>query len=220
MRLILSFLILLNFSQAIAQANKTDFQYYLSTSDFQNMVSGQEEIVPTIKKFEKDYIKIPKLVDEKTGKRNKPANFPWAVKIDSSYYFNLRYSRDLQNLEVYIKADIIGEFCALIIDENTSPIISSGGVNYGGGLTGVLIKESEKWGKNWLSKDGKKVNILITDTHNLELKHGFGHSNSDWKLLSRNNINEILGLSLSEEDIKELTLENVKTIVLEKNQVN
>lgn len=220
MKTILSFLILLTFSQAIAQADTTDFQYYLSTSDFQNRVSGQEKIVPVIKKHEKDYIKISKLVDEQTGKRNKPANFPWAVKLDTTYYFNLRYSRDLQNPEVYLKADIIGKFCALIIDQDTSPIISSGGANYGGGLTGVLIKESEKWGKNWISEDGKKVKLLITDTSNLELKHGFGHSNSDWKLLFRKNINEILGLSLSEEDIKNLTLKDVKTIVLEKNNVD
>ena len=217
MKIILSFLIIFTFSQAIAQTDKTEFQYYLSTSDFQNKVSGKEKIVPVIKKQEKDYIKIPKLVDDQTGKRNKPANFPWAVKLDTTYYFNLRYSRDLQNLEVYIKADIIGKFCALIIDQNTSPIISNGGANYGEGLTGVLIKESEKWGKNWISKDGKKVKLLITDTSNLELKHGFGHSNSDWKLLSRKNINEILGLSLSEEDIKSLTFEDVKSIVLEKN---
>ena len=217
MKIILSFLIIFTFSQAIAQADKTEFQYYLSTSDFKNKVSGKEKIVPVIKKHEKDYIKIPKLVDEQTGKRNKPANFPWAVKLDTNNYFNLRYSQDLQNLEVYVKADIVGKFCALIIDQDTSPIISNGGANYGGGLTGVSIKESEKWSKNWISKEGKKVKLLITDTANLELKHGFGHSNSDWKLLSRKNINEILGLSLSEENIKNLTFEDVKSIVLEKN---
>lgn len=218
MKLVFPFLLILTLSQAVAQAEKTEFQYFLSTPDYQNMVSGKEKVVPIIKTIEKDYIRIPKLVDD-TGKRNKPANYPWAVKYDGDFYFNLRYSSELQNAEVYIKADFKGKFCVFIMDENTSPIISSGGPNYGGGLTGVLIKESEKWGKNWISKDGQKVKILITNTSNLELKHGFGHLNSDWKLLTRKNINDIFGLSFSEEEIKELTLENVKTLIMEKNNV-
>lgn len=216
MKIVLSFLIIFTFSQARAQADTTDFKYYLSTSDFKNMISGEKEIVPSIRRLEKDYIKIPKLIDEKTGKRNKPTIYPWAVKVDTSYYFNLRYCRDYSNPEVYIKADIIGNFCVFIIDEDTSPMILNGGTNYGGGIMGALIQESDKWGRNWISKDGKKVKILIAKTNNLDL----GYYNSEWKLFSRKDINKVFGLSLTKEEIKELTLENVIAIVLEKNKVD
>ena len=58
--------------------------------------------------------------------------------------------KDYQNTNVYVKPDTtIGRFQLIYIDKNTSEVIKSGDKNKGSGVQGGLIKESEKWGKNW-----------------------------------------------------------------------
>lgn len=185
--------------------------YYASTSDYANSTSSEKKVIPKniILQTEK-LIRIPMLIDQHTEKRSKEAGFPWAISIDSTVYFNLRYSIEMQSPEMYIKPDITGRFCVLFADKETLRTIAANGSYYGGGLQGVLMNESTKWGKNWVSEDGEEIKIFIVDVENLELNHIKGYRNAAWKILSKNNLNEILEQNLTKEEIKELSIDDIK----------
>jgi hypothetical protein len=136
-------------------------------------------------------------------------------------FFNFRYARGIQSPELYVKPDVIGRFCVIYADKETLRQIHSFSNNYyGGGLTGVLIKESEKWGNNWENENKEKIKIFIVDTENLELNHVRGYKNAAWKILDNMNINEILGLNLSKEQLKVISLDEIKKIIEDKNKID
>jgi len=162
-------------------------------------------------------VKIPKVLNSSTNKKDKLTSTSWAIKYKSEEYINFRYSEDYQNLEIYVKPDTsYGMYYLVFIDNDTENMIKSGGTNYGGGLQGYLMKESDRWGKSWKNKKEEKVKILLFDTSIQDQKHIKGHKNSIGKLVTRKNINEVLGAKLTKEKIKYLKFEDV--IELIKNQ--
>ncbi len=192
--------------------------YYESTTDYKNNTPSDKKVVPKkITLQTEKLIKIPSLIDPNTGKRSKEAGFPWAIVIDSIEYFNFRYSKEIQSLELYVKPDITGRFCVLFADKETLRTIAANGSFYGGGLQGVLMNESTKWGKNWVSDDDEEIKIFIVDIKNLELNHFRGFQNAAWKILSKNNLNEILEQNLTKEEINELSVDDIKIKILNKN---
>jgi hypothetical protein len=220
MKQILLFLILLTSNYCLAQKDK-QILYFESTSDYLNNKLSVDIVIPNKIQFESDnFLRITKLLDSKTGKKSKQAGFPWAIYTDSTVYFNLRYAKGIQSPELYVKPDVVGRFCVIYANKETLRTINSFSNNYyGGGLTGALIKESEKWGKNWVDETGEKIKIFIVDTKKMELKHMRGYQNAAWKILDIKNIHEILELELSNDRLKEISLDEIKYIIEEKNNV-
>ena len=126
-------------------------------------MSTKNSVVPKIKLKGAEFDRIPRMLNL-SNKKDKLASTSWAIYFKDEYWINMRYSKDYQNLEVYVKPKIIGRYSAIIINSETENVIKNGGTNYGGGLQGVLLKESDKWGKNWEDKNGNKHKILIFDT--------------------------------------------------------
>ncbi len=121
---------------------------------------------------------------------------------------------------MYLKFDIIGKYCAFIIDENSPNIIKNGGGSHGSGLTGVLIKESSKWNKNWKDNKGKKKKILFVSTLDLyPYKEGLRNANCNLaNFLSRKELKEITKEKFPEIDIKGITFEKVINIIHSLNE--
>ncbi len=214
------FIALLTISTKAQQEDVLQISFYKSTVDYVNDTPATIKVKPKkITLQEENLLRIPQLLDLSTGKSSKEIGYPWAIVTDSIAYFNFRYSKDLQSPETYIKPDILGRFCVVFAEKEMLRTIASYGPNYGGGLQGVLISESTKWG-NWVIENDEKIKIFIVDTKNLELNHNKGLQSAKWKILSRNNFNEILEIDLSKEEINELSIDKVKNIILKKNNAS
>ncbi|WP_420581383.1 hypothetical protein [Reichenbachiella sp.] len=191
----------------------------MSTGDYLSNNISTDTVLSKKVDFESDrLLKIPKLVNSKTGKKSREAGFPWAIVIDSTVYYNLRYSKELLGPELYAIPDNIGRYCVIYANKELVNQIHnlSMTVYYGGVLPPALLKESEKWGEKWETQE-YKYRIYIVDTKKLELKHLDGHVNAAWKILDKKNINEILETQLSKQEIEEMTFQEVQRIIAEKN---
>jgi len=211
--LILSF-IALQFSLVFSQES---FSCFISTEDYANRSAYENTVKPKIKMAGSSFIKAPKMINE-SNRKDKLASTSWAIRYNDENYVNMRYSYEYQNLELYVKPHVEGKFTVIIIDSKTHRVITSGGQNYSGGVQGLLIKESAKWGKSWIDENGEKCKIIIFDTSKPERTHIKGHVNSLGKMLSKNNFNKILSTSLPEDQIKSMTFNEVMKIIAEENK--
>ncbi|MBP2833205.1 hypothetical protein J8281_13505 [Aquimarina sp. U1-2] len=217
-KLFIVYFFLISYSSK-AQEGHIDVKYFASTSDYTNKVISDEIVTVRLRDKSDTFIKVKKLLDKKTGKRSKKAGFPWAIQYDSLTYFNLRYCKEYLSPETFLKSDLNGKYIAIFLDKSAQKNINNQKNYYGGGLQGLLISESVKLGESWISESGDTSKILIVNTQKLDLNNIRGYKNAQWRLLTKKSINEILGLTLSKEEIKQLTTEKVKTLIINKNKV-
>ena len=150
------------FQNSYTQIKESPIKLYQTTIDFKNDSIWKVDAIALIKNESESHIQIKKIIDSKTRKNIKRGISAWAIEYNGQKYLNLGYSGDLNNWGIYMKFDIIGKYSAIIIDDKTPYIIKNGGGYYGGGLTGVLIKESANWNKSWRDEnDGKKKFLFI-----------------------------------------------------------
>ncbi len=215
-RIILILILFLSF-KGLSQ-NKFTIKYFESTLEYTKNELSRDSIIPDgVKRVSKRLIKVKKLIDPETGKKSKKIKIPWAIFSGSDAYFNLFYCNDMFSPGLYIKPDVIGRYCVFYTDKESLRLIHSYSPNtYGGGLTGLLINESKKWGKHWIGENQEVIKIFIVDTKTLELIRK-KKSYAIWKILNRKNLNEILNLDFSEEKLNNLSLDEVKKLIIEKN---
>lgn len=219
MKKIVYILVLLSSFKGLSQ-NKFTIKYFESTLEYTNNSLSSNSVIPDGTKYIANrLLKIRKLIDPETGKKSKKIKIPWAIDSGSDIYFNLFYCNDMFSPGLYVKPDVIGRYCVFYTDTQALRLIHSNSPNtYGGGLTGVLINESRKWGKNWTDENEEKIKIFIVDTKDLELKLK-NKNHALWKILTRKNLNKILNLDLSEERLENISLDEVKNLIIEKNNV-
>jgi hypothetical protein len=194
--------------------------YFESTTDFVNKNISTKKAIGSVKLQTDKLLYIPKLIDPLTGKKDDDAGFPWAISIDSAVLFNFRFATEIQCLEMYVKSDIIGEYCAVFVSTEMLKNLNNYGTNYyGSGLQGVLIRDSAKWGKKWTTESEENILLLVADTQKRPFSSRKGNGNAEWKILSRNNLNDILGLALTNEEIENLSLQNVHNILMDLNKL-
>ena len=196
--------------------------WFETTSHYRYNKISKDYVIPKKIKFKSEkFLRITKLLNPLTKKKSKKISYPWAIYCDSTLYFNLRYGTSIKFDELYIKPDVKGRYCVVYANKEILEIIYQFSTQYyGGGLLGVLINDSSKWGRNWKNEKGEKVKILIVDTKKLEIRNSKGRGNAAWKVLSKKNINEILNTNYNKEVLKEMSLDQVKDIIKEKNNVS
>lgn len=199
--------------------SQIELKYIETAMDYTNNIVSEEIVIPNRIKFVSDkFLKIPYLLNFETKKKSKKGRFPWAIRYEENTYFNLRYSKEFSAFELYGIPDIVGKYCVFFSNKETLRTIHSYRIaNSGGGLMGFLIDESRKWGNNWATSEGEKIKILIVKPSNLEFKRKGEYKNANWKVLTRSNFNSIMNTELSEQEIENLTLEEVKDIIVEIN---
>jgi hypothetical protein len=213
---LLTLAILLN-TVAHGQKEQQSVTLYPATREFLNDDPIPTEAFALVERLSDNHLKIKKFVDG-NGKKIKGTAF--AIKYDGESYFNLFYSIDLNNIYYYAKFDIIGRYCAVIIDENTPAPIRNGGTSYPLGAAGALMKDSVKWGKAWLDKDGKKKRILFIDTLKYEPGTGARNGASIGNYLTRSQLTDILKahkIDIEDKEAKDLSFEEVIRFINEMN---
>lgn len=127
---------------------------------------------------------------------------------NNDVYFNLKYSKDMQEQKAFIKLDRIGRYCmAFLYDNQVSPSggpgISIGGGLGGGigvGLGGVSLSRAMQGSKHWTDQYGKKRRILLVDTKS---------SGSQGFYLTHKLLNDLLEQNERARNSKELSFERV-----------
>lgn len=205
-------------TQKVSQAelsNAKPVVIYKTTRDFNTKNALKVNAVAVVSKEGLEHITIKKFVDNDTGLKMKFRYPIWAISYNGNNYFHLAYSADVYHSNSFAKFDIEGRICAIIIDENSPPVLQSTSNYYGGGLTGVLIGESNKWGKNWMDKDGNKKKILFIDTwdkpiiNNKELE-------SSGNYLTRKQLKDIIAthnINVDYSKIKDIKFEKIIEII-------
>lgn len=203
---------------ALNAQTKINVNLYETTKDYVEKSYSSTDVTLLAKEVRKDCILIKKFVDTQTGKKIKTAIYTWAIEYNGEVYFNLKNSTDLNNWKLFIKFDVEGpNYCMTFIDKHTSNLIKNSGANYGGGLEGALISESNKWDKNWVNEDGEKVKIFMVNL-NKQVYSGNGKTSSAGNFLKRKELKSLFKLNKSISEIRKLTFEEVLQIIEKENQ--
>lgn len=162
LRLTTSFILLfVSVTVSIAQDIEKPMHYFTNTTNF---LERKEIGTMAIIKSESDrHVKAKIIFDPTNTKKKIRGVLPWAIRYNDVDYFNLGYSDDLPNWNVFARFDIIGKFSAIFIDKD-SPKELFNNTSYGASLVGVLAKESVKWNKAWVDHNGEKKRILLINS--------------------------------------------------------
>jgi len=186
---------------------------YATTKNYLDASPSYENINAEAFRVEDEYVAVKKFIDPETGKKFQDAHRnPAVLQYGGHNYFNLNYSTDLPRKNLFVKLDQEGErLGVLLLNREKIDVLS--GTNpaaYGGGLLGVLLKESEKWGGNWVDQKNEKARILIFDFRELFPSNSY-HKNEDCSkgvYMTRKDLIEIMGWDKKPKDIKYLSFED------------
>ena len=194
---------------------------YETSNDFLNKQPMEIELGILIKDKSDQHITSKGVFDLKTGEISKKGISAWAIEYNDEHYFNLGYSTDLNHWSTYAKFDIEGKYCAIIIDDNSPNILKSTSQTYGGGLTGVLMAESLKWGKNWKDEEANNKRLLFIDTENILSKMMSRNESAHGNYFTRKQLKKILdetGTVLTDEKIKDIEFSKIIELINTANE--
>ncbi len=194
---------------------------YETTNDFINNQSKILNAGILVKDKSNQHITIKGVFDLNTGEKIKKGISAWAIEYNEGHYFNLGYSSDVNHWNSFAKFDVQGKYCSIIIDDNSPTILKTTSNTYGGGLAGVLMGESLKWGKNWKDKNGNKKRLLFIDTEDVSRKNGLRNQSSLGNYLTKKQFKKILEetkTTLTDEKIRNIEFEMVLEIIKTANE--
>jgi len=206
--------------QRIPTNEREEIKVYFSSTDLVNTNPDSGIWFTKIKKSEDDYVQCHKIFNGENNIRLQEPNLPWAINVRGEDYLHMRYCDEYRNEDVYVKYDIQGKVCALFISGDTSGKIKSGGkqaYHYGGGLFGVIMKDEDKWGKNWKNAKTEKFKILIINTTRINPRTEKPYKKHLSKLLSKKNFNEQLNTNYTKKEIENFSFEKIVEIIEEIN---
>lgn len=215
MKKLLVFILHISISQLVySQFKESPISLYKTTQDFLNGKKWDGKAIAVIKEEHEKYLLLNQIIDSTLNKPLKQGFSTWAIEYNGEKYFNLAYSTDLNHNKLFVKFDVTGPYCAIFIDRNAPNLLKNSGTYYGGGLTGVLIKESAKWGKNWKDESGADVKILFVNTSVL-----LSGACSPGNYLTRTYLTQIAkrrGVDL--DNTEEISFEKAKEIIAKLNK--
>lgn len=197
-----------------SQIDKKNVILYNSSVAFVKKENGIDALAE-VRNSSDRYLKVKRFVDSNGGKIKNSA-VSWALDFNGKSYFNLTHSVDLYQHMLFIPFDIIGKYCGVFISKESPSTIKNGGVDYGGGALGFLAKDSSKWGKGWIDKNGNKVWILFSDTDDVKKGIGGYEPSSLARFLSRSQLDELCEkhkIDLQDKRTKDLSFEEVVDII-------
>jgi hypothetical protein len=187
---------------------------YKTTDDYQARTYTDTNVVLQVREISKHHIWFYKFVEGKSGKKLAKAHTSWAIEYNGNNYFNLGYSSDLNNWKVFLRFDVERKnFCASFITSESPRVVKNSGPNYGFGLQGVLMKDSDKWGKNWVDENGEKVKILFIDLNTQYEPMLSRNKGSMGNLLTTAEVKTIFGLELSKAEINQMSFEEIVELI-------
>lgn len=194
---------------------------YETSNDFLNKKPMKNELGVLVKDKGNQHITTKGVFDLTTGVRSKKGISAWAIEYNDNLYFNLGYSTDVNHWGSYARFDIEGKYCAIIIDDNSPYILKSTSQSYGGGLAGVLIAESLKWGKNWKDENGSKKRLLFIDTEDVQNQMMNRNESAHGNYFTKKQFKKILdetGTVLTNEKIKDIEFDRIIKLINSANE--
>lgn len=208
------------FQNCFTQIKEIPVKLYNRTVDFTRDLSWDVDAIAIIKNESDYHFQIKNVIDSSTRKKLKGGDLAWAMEYNGKKYLNLGYSDDLNNWNFYLQFDIIGKYSAIIINDKIPIIIKNGGGNFGGGLSGALIKGSSKWGNNWKDKNNENKKILFIDTTNPSTQK-IGSRNaycSEANYLTRKQLKKLSKEKFPNIDFEDVTFEKAIEIIYALNE--
>ncbi|GAA0872724.1 hypothetical protein GCM10009117_18710 [Gangjinia marincola] len=139
-----------------------EVEIYRTTDDFFNDKS--ETVIAVIKAMSPDHIAVRKLIDKNTKKKIKKMGVLWGLKYKGEKYFHLFHSDDHLSSFIFVKLTSYEKpYPYVIVEPDSHPVLSQLSGSYGGVLTNVVVKEANKWNKNWTDSLGNKNKIVLID---------------------------------------------------------
>ena len=184
-------------------------------------------VVPYVKaeiiEVKPNCLMLHKFRDISTDKKIKYGKLSWSFNYLGNDYFNMIYCNDYYLPSTFYKMDIVGRYCVILIDENEKIFMND--IHFGAGLTNVLISEYEKSRNKkyyWYNKSGKKVNIILIDTNDIERSSVDRNKGSSGNYVSKTKLFKILkphNPDLNVEFLGNLLIEDIMEMISELNKV-
>lgn len=136
---------------------------YQSSQDFYHNRSQSVDAIVLTKEISDHYFYANKIIDRKNGKKLNEYKFIWAIKYNDGIYVNMGYMDLISSVNMYIKLDIVGTYCALVYDERM-PYQNKNSLSNGGGIVGVWnapASEILRAKDHWKVEDKKSVPIIV-----------------------------------------------------------
>lgn len=132
---------------AYSQIKEGGVILFETSEDFFNKKPWSTDAIAQIRDESDSHLWIKSFTEPGTTKRIKKSISSWALEYKGNHYFHLGYSSDANQWNVFVRFDIVGKYSVIVIDENSPNIVKNAGGTGVGGLHGVLLKESQQWGK-------------------------------------------------------------------------
>ncbi len=228
MKIIITLLLLVFVSTTNAQISIVDgkivlenISFYKTTDDFiNNNPTALDKVVVLRNKIKDDVnldsisakilvISAKKIIEKETSKKFSEGQRSWALKYNNNFFFNLGYSSDVNSWGNWVKIDIVGKYCLIIINPKSSLVRQIGSNNGGLGLEGLLNKESVKWGKNFVNNKNENIKMIFIDTENQSDPFMSRYKGSIGDLLTRKDLKKLSKKHNIDFDEENATFENV-----------
>lgn len=153
-------------------------KFFKTTDDFiKNTVTSDNKVILIKQKIKIEqfdslsntlsFLTSKKIIEKENSQISKDEEKYFALQYGDHYFYNLKYSPNIKNVGSWAKIDVLGKYCLILIYPKSELSRSIGNNQYmimGGGLTGALISESAKWGKNFVNNKQEKIKIIFIDT--------------------------------------------------------
>lgn len=197
---------------------------YDTSEDYVHNNPIKINVKAVINKGSKQHISFKKIFNSDTGKIIKNWDWFWAINYEGDNYFNLLYSKDLKRIRTFVKFNIEGEICAIIIDKNSPDVLKNTTnqnivfTNSKAGI-GVSFNIFDKTNKN---QTDKKV-IFIIETNVLAPKFGARKAGSFAYYLGYGRLKNLIkenNIKIDYDKISDIPFEKVIKIIESLNKKN
>ena len=206
---------------ASAQNNPELVSVFPTTVDFLNHEST-EYLLET--RTEGDsYFTMKDLLDPQSKKKIKRGTSSWMIKRGEDYYFNLIYTDDTMN-SFFIRLDIIGRYCAAVLDKdmfnkakadvNNYPFASFGAM--GSGMW-ALSNNLVGWNRSLRDTTDSKKYIILINTDERFPKSFPRNDGSVGNLLTRKKVAQFMENNNMSGEAKNLSFEQVIDLIKKEN---
>lgn len=194
-------------------SNLKPVKLYDTTEDYLNRKAREVEAGVLVKNESHQHITINGFFDLKTGVEIKRGISAWSIEYNGFNYFNLGYCNYLINWQSFVKFDVEGKYCAIIIDEKSPGILNKTKGLYGSTL---LSSDLVKINTNWRNKDNTRKKVLFVDTGIKVPQFVARNTGSLAYYLTRGQVEELLEIidaKLVQGKIRDIDLEEVIEII-------
>lgn len=135
---------------------------YAKSTDFMNKSPMPVNAGILIRDSSFQHITIKDVYDMETGMKVKKGKTAWAMTFKDSNYFNLYYFSEVIRGKTFVKFDIEGKYCLILLGEDRPKELKPSSDQVG--LANILSSEIGKMSNNWVDKNRMAYKVIFIDT--------------------------------------------------------